>query len=620
MSQTTLFQQNFRRFVDLCTEDYLIRHANKGLYNRAIKDIDKGMSVSYSFGDSSVLCKLGDGTVCTLESSLEKASCSCPADTMCKHILIAILFFAKENASSISEAVDEASPSKAGLAGSATATGSAAAVDVQPRAASASFASGEAAESGAPYVPQASSMQAGYSQAADNVLHEGRLAAFRWMLAEDLSPLLSGFSAALVEEALFRLQFDEEISVVTDSLLTVSLQAQSIEVSYKEDGSPAKALCKTKGRPGELAKLEALLRYRARNALNDSRALGDKAFEPRYSRETVTECRMLLDEMLKAGLARLPQSFAARLETLAVAARSGDLPDVERGLRGIQGELELFFNRHVRFSMSAMTERITSLLLKLSLLEQESLQPQQKAQLVGTFRSAYYAVPKLRLYGLGAEPWETRSGYRGLTYYLLGLDDGKIYTYSDARAVFYEGQAFSFHQRYEAFSPWLPHLTMKAFSESELLFSSVKLNMNRRISSSDSATLVLEKRQPIEAIQLGELLKETVALQKEVEMLPVLFGPSREHLIFIRVASITGTQFNKHTQKLEIHVQAHEGEAVFLTLPYHAEQAKAFKQLENAGWQSRQNDFYVFARVTKDEIIPISFLKNTTVCSLKLIQ
>jgi hypothetical protein len=596
MSQTTLFQQNFRRFVDLCTEDYLIRHANKGLYNRAIKDIDKGMSVSYSFGDSSVLCKLADGTECTLESSLEKASCSCPADTICKHILIAILFFARENASSIGESLEQAFPSEAGVADSAPAAGSAASANAQTEA-----------------VPTD-------AQAGCNAISETRLAAFEWMLAEDLSPLLSGFSAAMVEEALFRLQFDEEISVVADSLLTVSLQAQGIEVSYKEDGNPTKALCKTKGRPGELAKLEALLRYRARNALNDSRALGDKAFEPRYSRETVTECRMLLDEMLKAGLARLPQSFAARLETLAVAARSGDLPDVERGLRGIQGELELFFDRHVRFSMSAMTDRIAGLLLKLSLLEQESLQPQQKAQLVGTFRSAYYAVPKLRLYGLGAEPWETRSGYCGLTYYLLGLDDRRIYTYSDARAVFYEGQAFSFHQRYEAFSPWLPHLTMKVFSESELLFSSVKLNMNRRISSSDSATLVLEKRQPIESIQLGELLKETVALQKEVEMLPVLFGPRREHLIFIRVASITGTQFNKHTQKLEILVQAHGGEAVFLTLPYHAEQAKAFKQLENAGWQSRQNDFYVFARVTKDEIIPISFLKNTTVCSLKLIQ
>ncbi|MHA7965288.1 hypothetical protein ACX93W_14175 [Paenibacillus sp. CAU 1782] len=598
MTQAAAFQQSFKQFIAFCTEDYLIRHANKGLYNRAVKDIDKGMDASYIFGDSSVECTLGDGTQCTLGAELESASCSCPADTMCKHILIAILFFAKEHASPSNDVGHEAPKTGAWPIDSASA-GS------QPGSASAE----EPAKS-AGSLPSDASAEG----------QKSRLDAFRWMLAEDLAPLLASFSAALIQEALFRLQYAEEISVITDSLLTVSLNSQGIEVSFKENGNPAKALCKTKGRPGDLARLEALLRYRAMNGLDDSQTLGDKAFEPKFSRETVAECRALLGEMLAVGLARLPHFFAARLETLAVAARSGDLPDIERGLRGIQGELELFFNRHVRFSMNAMLDRITGLILRLNLLEQENAQSRQKAQLVGTFRSAYYAVPQLRLYGLGAEPWETRSGYRGLTYYLFGLDDGKIYTYSDARAVFYEGQSFSFQQRYEAFSPWLPHLTMKAFSESEMVFGSAKLNMERRLSSSESARLVLEKRQPVEELQLGDLLREPAMLRHEGEMAPALFGHPHEHLVFIHVTSITGSQFNKHSQKLELYAQAGNGEAVLLTLAYHSEQAKAFKLLESAGWQSRQTDFYVFARVTNEEINPISLLKKTAVASVRLLQ
>ena len=116
---------------------------------------------------------------------------------------------------------------------------------------------------------------------------------------------------------------------------------------------------------------------------------------------------------VKTGLARLPQSHMAQLETLAVAAHSGNLPDVERSLRGIQGELQLFFNRHIRFSMQTMLDRVSKLYLALQVLEKERTSAYMQSQLIGSFRSKYYTVPQLHLYGLGADAWETRSGYRG---------------------------------------------------------------------------------------------------------------------------------------------------------------------------------------------------------------
>lgn len=306
---------------------------------------------------------------------------------------------------------------------------------------------------------------------------------FRWMTESDLTVLIKSYSSSMIEEVVFRLRYPEEIKIIEDSLLTVHLTTQNIEVSFTEEPNLAKALCKVKQTAGKMAKLEALLRYRNFKGLDDRDALSGRVYEAKFSLQTVQECRVMLAGLLKTGLARLPQSYMAQLETLAIAAHSGNLPDIERSLRGIQGELQLFFNRHIRFSMQSMLDRVSKLYLALQVLEEEKVSAIQQSQLIGSFRSKYYTVPSLHLYGLGADAWETRSGFRGITYYFYCFDDEEIYTYSDVRAVYYDDQQFSYTEHYGAFTPWLPNLTFRQFVGEEVQFHSVKVNEERRISS-----------------------------------------------------------------------------------------------------------------------------------------
>lgn len=648
MTSTAAFQEKFNRFVALCSEDYLVRHANKGLYNRALKDMDKGMSVGYEWGDSSVRCRLDDGTECTLEADLEHPACSCPAETMCKHILIAILYYAANAApapGSFSEP-DAKEPLKTVNIGESSVIDTVedeptnTDINVRPNASTSHPSQADDANR----TPTSSELAeaAGGTGPADRTeaavgnpiaLHNGLgedvskqqakadlslPARFGWMLEAGLSPILSSFSASVVEEALFRLRFHEDITVNVDTLLTVGLSVQGIEVSFKEDGKPAKALCKTKGRAGELARLEALLRYRLMHGLDDGDALDGIAYTFSYSSETVAECLELMREMMATGLARLPESYSARLETLAVAAHSSQLPEVERSLRGIQGELGLFFKRHVRFSMKALNERVTRLYLALELLQRDEMPARQQARLVGVYRTGYYAVPRLRLFGLGAEPWQTRSGYRGITYYLYGLDDGKLYTYSEVRATYYEEPAFDFDQQYAGFSPWLPHLTMKDFSESQMEFRDVKINLNRRLSSGESGKLSLLARQAADSIDFGELLQNADSLRLWTGAEPLLFGEPREQMAVIRMAKVAYAGFDKQTQRLFLDAEDVNGDPLLLTLPYHEDWSRAFKRLENSETLSRLNGCYAFVRVARDSIMPISFLKDTLVWSLKM--
>ncbi|MEC0125469.1 hypothetical protein [Paenibacillus pabuli] len=574
------FEQKFGIFAKLCTEDYLIRYANKGLYKRSLKELDNGVSVQYTWDVASVSCQLSDGTQCTLEHTLDHWECSCPADNICKHVLISILYYQRQYQAEdqVNQAVDASSEELESVSN----------VD-DPKAV----------------------------QAPDNhpLVTESR---FHWMIEADISSLIKSYSSSLIEEVLFRLRYPEQIEVVDDSLLTVRLVKQEIEVSFTEEASLAKALCKVKQTAGHMAKLEALLRYRMQHGLNDTEDLSEKVHDAKFSIQTVRECRSMLTDLLKTGLARLPQSYMAQLETMAIAAHSGQLPDVERSLRGIQGELQLFFNRHVRFSMQSLLDRVSKLVLALQVLEEEKVSALKQSQLIGRFRSKYFTVPALHLYGLGADAWETRSGYRGITYYFYCFDDQEIYTYSDVRAVYYEDHQFSYTEHYSSFTPWLPNLSFRQFAGEEVQFRAVKVNEEHRLSSGESAKLTLLSRTEVEAVNLGKYMQDAASLLDEHSRPFELFSVPKEQLAMIKVARIVEKRFDKQVQDLILTIESEKGETLDLTLPYSAEWQTLIKRLESSYGAGALEHFYAFVRIEQPRIYPISFLKGQTVINLKL--
>ncbi|WP_342570147.1 hypothetical protein MKY85_16420 [Paenibacillus sp. FSL R5-0749] len=594
------FKEKFRIFSKLCTEDYLIRYANKGLYKRSLKELDNGVTVRYTWNESSVSCELSDGTQCTLEDTLDHWNCSCPSEHICKHVLIAILYDQRKHSLQDSISVDEKQmPDKdSGIS-----------------------------EKNSLYVLKGLTVTDFVSNVGSNrddsdVVSHGASreieSRFRWMTESDLSVLIKPYSASMIEEVVFRLRYPEEVKIIEDSLLTVQLTSQNIEVSFTEEASLAKALCKVPQTAGKLAKLEALLRYRALKGLDDTDALSGRVYEAKFSLQTVQECRMMLAGLLKTGLARLPQSYMAQLETLAIAAHSGNLPDIERSLRGIQGELQLFFNRHIRFSMQSMLDRVSKLYLALQVLEEKQVSTIQQSQLIGSFRSKYFTVPSLHLYGLGADAWETRSGFRGITYYFYCFDDGEIYTYSDVRAVYYDDQQFSYTEHYGAFTPWLPHVTFRQFVGEEVQFQSVKVNEERRISSGEGAKLAILPRSGVETLNMGKIMQDASSVLQEESRTFDLFTAPRERLAVIKVARIVDHSFVKQTQDLVLKVESADGELLTLTLPYSTDWQTMIQRLESGYGSQSLEHFYAFVRVESRRISPISFLKGQTVLSLKL--
>lgn len=559
----------FARLVALGTEDYLIRYANKGLYNRALKDMEKGVSVHYDFTENEVICTLSDDTICKLTDSIESFACSCPSDKICKHVLIGILDYqrfmgSQDGAASANEQVAAAKPEESSLA-----------------------------NDGAPVLD------------------------FSWLVKREIGELVSPFSTSRVEEAAFRLRYVEELEVREGSLLVVQMQRSGVEVAFTDTPEVDRALCAVSGTDGEMYKLEALLRYRASKGMNDSDALAAKLSPTEFPPETLGEFRDSIGELLRNGLARLPHSFADRFELLAIAARSSGLPNLEREARGIHGELELFFARHVRFSGRVLLSRLSRVSLMLDALERE-IGPARRAQLAGRFRGKYYTVPRLDLYALGAEPWETRSGYRGITYYFYCGEDGGMYTYSQARPAYYEGAEFDFSRNYRERSPWKPDLLMKDASSSMLSFRAVKVSSEGRLSSGGSPALTLPERPAVESFDFGKLRVSSFAELASEPVQVGLFGGLPRRFKLLKAAGIEGSVYDCISQALKFTVVDAAGERLELILPYHADWSTAITRLESGRGLPSGDEFHIFASISEDGVYPISFLQGNRQLNLKL--
>ncbi|KOR89190.1 hypothetical protein AM231_08470 [Paenibacillus solani] len=604
------FEEAFQDFIEKCTEDYLIRSANKGLYKRAHKEIDQGIEVVYTFGEQSVEAVLSEGTICVLENTLDRFSCSCPSDNLCKHVLIAILYYQKNN---LKKTAGERVSTTESDEDSRQHHGSDAFSFRQHQDSDASsFTPGAPNPHGAE-----SAGNVGGNDGLESVI-EPLPARFEWLVQNDLSVLLQPFDSSIIEEARFQLRYDEELEIKEDTLLTVRLVRKQAEVSFTEAPDVGRALCNVKQREGDLLRVEALLRYRAYKGLEEETILAERAAQVKFSIPAIRECRKLIREILRIGIARLPQSYAAQLETMAVAAHSGNLPEIERSLRGILGELNLFWERHVRFSMPMLLDRLTRLLLSLELLAQEQLPVVQQAQLIGKFRSKFYRTSHLHLYGLGAEPWESRSGYRGITYYSYCFDDHHIYTYSDIRPMYYDDNRFSYSSQYTSTSPWLPGLSLRQFSGSEMNFEGMKVNEERRLSAGEGAKLELLPRRAVEEVDFGSLIKQDIDADHRVLCQPSLFSAPSSPLAMIRMSELIGTMYDQRTQSLLISARMEQDRTIELTLPYKAEWATAISKLEQGRFRTGASPFFMLVRVEKDHMEPISFLQGQDVISIKL--
>ena len=428
--------------IEKVDDDYLIGLSNKGTLKRAYKDLEQENPVLARQGEEAQI-KLKEET-CVLRVPLGESRCSCPSQSICRHIITAILWMKKEAAAGAagedamkadSVAAKDGAESagagvaKAGAESARAGTANENAVEAESEAAKAGALSGKSGTAKADDEKAESAM----GDADDGKRTELLELPKERMIRACGNKRFSGFLAHIKQ--------GELPPIKESSIVTVTIPWENVVVKLLEPFAYSTCSCHSK----ELCahKAQAVLAYqieKGKITLDELDVF--KETEISWDENLVKQacgnvCEELCDQIC-TGLSRQSPEVSESLERLAVITHRAGLPNLESGLREAAAYYQQYFSRSAAFDCEVLFKKILILYEKAQGLMRTENQEEIRT-LAGSFRDTYEPVGRLHLVCMGGRSFKSKSGYEGEIYYFLETGKKKWYTWTDARPIFYEG-------------------------------------------------------------------------------------------------------------------------------------------------------------------------------------
>ncbi|HLV97439.1 MAG TPA: SWIM zinc finger family protein [Ktedonobacterales bacterium] len=546
-------------------DEMLAALANKGLLRRAQKDMETSKpELQEERADALFFSIPGESCTVTLPAAgPAKASCTCPADGCCRHILSATLFLRAQAQQAPADA-PEAAP-----------------------------ASAEAA-------PQ-----------PDELLQLNE------------NDLIAWATRPLYRQAVDDLAFGElEIVIETEGKTTrFRFPQYNLVVRWITGSGLDSLICSCKQRPACKHAVAAILFYQAQHGkplpAPEKKVLEARAGTPRTREEVLESVQKTLAEMIALGLGRLSRTTEGRFVTLAISAHGVDLPELERLLRTLSDHLSWHLNRDVRANtLQLLSAAARSYALAFALAHAQGVPP---AALVGEHRMRYHDIANLELVGVGAQQWRSRAGYIGLTLYFWDVAGRRWTSWTDARPTIHGDVGFNPQRRYQQDEMWNGAPAPSTISRSRFRLSNPQRNRQGRLSgrtqcqalisgSADLTTLNLEGVQFDDWRKLAEHVAASHASG-------LVKGSPLDALVVVTPAAWGEPVYDQMSQTLVRPIFDAAGRSLPLTLPHAADWPFAVDTLQS--WNPEQWETWGVlgtAFITSDglQLTPASLLNRAT--------
>ena len=417
--------------------------ASRGLLRRARKDIESAVRIELAGeSDAGLRVRVGDSHVTLPESGPAQALCSCPAGGICQHILAACLWLRDQP-------------------------------DTEPATPSADIV-----------------------QTAE---HE--------LLAITPDAMEKWAGRATLRAAL-SLAGQADAEIIAGNAVTVSFRFLNASCRFVPEGGLDGAIVTGSPKDARRLVLAALLVFQKSRGQSwpetgdeTVAALAENSGAPRSREEVLTSGMALICETVKAGLAHAPAAIGERFATLSVSALAVNLPRLSLALRSLGQEIRLATARDAAADAGRTFLGMTrTYALCVALDRAGAAAP---AQLVGWHRTAYSDVGHLELAGVAAWPWETASGYRGLTVLFWDTVARCWNTWSEARPRHID-PAYNAHARFSAGGPWSGADSPQQLSRSRFRLLHARRNPAGRLSvSAKTHVLVTGPSNPLRIVAPG---------------------------------------------------------------------------------------------------------------------
>jgi hypothetical protein len=543
-------------FAGFAQEGFLLTLTNRGTYNRALKDYealngkiaiaDEGGDVAVSFEDVKVI----------LKQAVKESRCSCPARDTCKHVLIAL--FAARDACSVSAAEAKAE------------------------------------------VPSAESDS--YDELENAKLETLKKEAGDKTYRKALQLFSDGFGATFPPD----IPFDQNTRPNAE-MLAAEVTGDGVTVYFPRSKSLTGAVCKCGAKGLCVHRLVAVFSYLEKRGLflapaeEDSDELGASAVA------LLEQAVGFAVSLFEKGIISADTTDIEAAQQLSLKLDGEGIGNLSRLFRGIATDLENMlakntgFNHRVSFASLSRTYIVAVLILK------HRSDRDKRKRLIERSRAEYRSIPQGHFIGLGAYPWQARSGYAGVSSLLYSKERKLVFTYSDSMADFYEktkDAASIAHLKatYRKDAHWNPSVSIKAISEGKFSLKQFKVNDDMRVSSSKE-TLFFSEGKTTQAD--CALIATSPAFSSPSEPSFDYFGKrSSTRYALVLAQNIEGCFYDRTQQLLRFDLCGDE--TVQALIPYSEINKKAISYIEDLAKSSDFRPLWFVCQRDSRGLIPLS--------------
>ena len=433
----------------------------------------------------------------------------------------------------------------------------------------------------------------------------------------DLALLRKQAGKKLFEDTLRLIQDGWTADFTEGDILEATINTESITVYFPKEDSLNRAVCKC-GESGLCKhKLIAILSYLSLQGTLSSDTDGSQPELSLLTEDTLNVLKgasRFIIGILEKGLISCGENEAETAIQYSIRLETYGIGNLARLFRSLSSDIENMLVKHVGFQPLTTFATLSRLHNTITLILRNTQNNEILSRLIEGTRSDYYTTPVGHFTGLGAYPWQTRSGYFGITAYFFYHEKQSICTLTSSMADYYEHTQSlvtpeNLNRQLEMQSFWNNNASLARLSSSTLVLRNFKLNRQQRLSSSTQTQCEIENKVTISGLDaflaIPELSDPTLRPEERYDYFR---KKQPEQLALVPFTHLSEVYFDPSEQKLYFTAINEQVEAKG-SLAYSELNRNAIRKLEQLGGRySEVKQRYMVCLKRPDTLIPVSLI------------
>ena len=510
-------------FLPFINEEFIVSISNKGIYKRSIKDLEKAReNILLSVKDTGIIEVKIEDVVVELNVNIQKSRCTCPASSICKHIVMALLYlkeFYDSNQNEEEKEIEEDKEEK---------------------------------------IDETNFYEELKKLTGDKILEIVGKKTYNSVIN----------SIFIRNEAIFEY----------GDMLTVTIASQNAKVYFPKEKSIENAMCSCKEKGICSHKIYALISYLIKEGKITEEDTEYETIEiGEKEKEIIENLHIFISSIFDRGISGLTGNEISQAEKFYIQIYGIKLFASADELKNLSSELGFYFSKNISFSNKRLMHILCSIYNRTSalLIVKDN---RKKIMLAGQRQEEKFNLDNIELVGLGASGGITKRNDLLITAYFYCKDINSILSMSTLRP--YENSS-QINTLYNMGQVWSNELSFKEVSVSKMILKDAKLSTGK-ISSAKSTVCNIKGKTTEEDINELAVSDYSLIITELRKHKFRYFEPysATKNIFLIKAEEIKNIEYDKIEQKLKFDVLDSNGNTIVFDIKYNSVSENAIKYFE----------------------------------------